>query len=123
MRVYLDLCCLKRPFDSQSQPLVRLETEAVLAILGLADHRVVLLRSAVHVLENSFNTVKARRDAVSAWLSQTELEPLSVRDLAPRSEELMALGLGRFDAFHVAAAEFSSAAVFATVDYPLLGRL
>jgi len=31
MRVYLDLCCLKRPFDSQAHPVVRLETEAVLA--------------------------------------------------------------------------------------------
>jgi hypothetical protein len=52
VKVYLDLCCLKRPFDSQAHPLVRLETEAILALLG-AD-RITLLRSAVHVLENSF---------------------------------------------------------------------
>jgi hypothetical protein len=34
MRIYLDMCCLKRPFDDQSQPRIRLETEAVLALLA-----------------------------------------------------------------------------------------
>jgi len=28
VKVYLDVCCLKRPFDSQEQALVRLEAEA-----------------------------------------------------------------------------------------------
>jgi len=29
MRIYLDMCCLKRPFDDQSQPRVR--------VLGVAE--------------------------------------------------------------------------------------
>ena len=32
MRDYLDLCCLKRPFDLQEQPVIRLQTEAVLPV-------------------------------------------------------------------------------------------
>ena len=32
MRVYLDNCCFNRPFDSQAQARVRLETEAKLRI-------------------------------------------------------------------------------------------
>ena len=32
-RIYLDVCCLNRPFDDQSQARVRLEGQAVLAIL------------------------------------------------------------------------------------------
>jgi len=28
MKVYLDNCCFNRPFDDQSSPVVRLETEA-----------------------------------------------------------------------------------------------
>ena len=31
--VYLDACCLNRPFDDQAQPRVHLESEAVLIIL------------------------------------------------------------------------------------------
>jgi len=34
--VYLDLCCLNRPFDDQHQPRVRLEAEAVLGLIQLA---------------------------------------------------------------------------------------
>ena len=33
MRVYLDVCCLNRPFDDQSQDRIKLETDAVLSIL------------------------------------------------------------------------------------------
>ena len=35
MRVYLDNCCYNRPFDEQTQPSVRLETEAKLLIQAL----------------------------------------------------------------------------------------
>jgi hypothetical protein len=32
-KVYLDVCCLNRPFDDQQQDRVHLEAEAVLLIL------------------------------------------------------------------------------------------
>ena len=35
MRIYLDVCCLNRPFDDQSQERVRLEAEAVKLVLDL----------------------------------------------------------------------------------------
>jgi hypothetical protein len=31
--IYLDVCCLNRPFDEQTQERIRLEAEAVLFIL------------------------------------------------------------------------------------------
>lgn len=31
-RIYMDVCCFNRPFDDWSQPRIRLEAEAVLAI-------------------------------------------------------------------------------------------
>jgi len=33
-RIYLDVCCLNRPFDDQQQDRIRLESEAVLLILA-----------------------------------------------------------------------------------------
>jgi len=33
-RLYLDVCCLNRPFDDQSQDRIRLEAEAVRVILN-----------------------------------------------------------------------------------------
>ncbi len=34
VKVYLDVCCLNRPFDDQRQSRIRLESEAVLLILA-----------------------------------------------------------------------------------------
>lgn len=34
MRLYLDNCCLQRPPDDQTQPRIRVETEAVFAVLA-----------------------------------------------------------------------------------------
>ncbi len=34
MRLYLDVCCLNRPFDDQRQERVRLETEALLIVFA-----------------------------------------------------------------------------------------
>ncbi len=34
MRLYLDNCCLQRPLDDQTQPRIRVESEAVFAVLA-----------------------------------------------------------------------------------------
>ena len=36
-RIYLDACCLNRPFDDQSQDRIRLESEAIVLILNRAE--------------------------------------------------------------------------------------
>jgi hypothetical protein len=44
--VYLDMCCLKRPFDDQTQAPIALETTAILAILqAIEDGRLQAIRS------------------------------------------------------------------------------
>ena len=122
MRVYLDLCCLKRPFDSQTHPLVHLETEAVVAILSAPEEHLQFVRSAAHALENAFNPVRSRREAVSQWLSLGPLNAVPVHELRIRSATLASLGFSKFDSLHLASAELSHADVFVTVDYPLLSR-
>ncbi len=121
MRIYLDLCCLKRPFDLQEEPIIRLQTEAVLSIFALPVDTVELLQSPALVLENSLNTDQARREAVALWLSEAVAIPLlNETDLSVRIEELIAKGFKNFDAFHLASAELSDAAAFLTVDLQLL---
>jgi len=42
VRIYLDMCALKRPFDDQSNGRIALETTAVLSILrSVAEGRAV----------------------------------------------------------------------------------
>lgn len=37
MKIYLDVCCLNRPFDDQAQQRVHLEAEALVDALGVID--------------------------------------------------------------------------------------
>ena len=64
MRVYLDMCCLKRPFDDQSQPRIHLESEAVLAILSAHAELVEFVHSSALDLENNQNPLPTRADRV-----------------------------------------------------------
>ena len=116
MRVYLDLCCLKRPFDLQDQPLVRVQTEAVLSILALPTGTADLVRSQAQRLENSLNPVQSRWESVDLWLAQGPIAELPEAAIERRIEELLALGFKSFDAFHLASAELASAAALVTVD-------
>jgi hypothetical protein len=71
--IYLDMCCLKRPFDDQSQPRIRLETEAVLGLLAIESDEVSFLRSPALMLENSFNPIRERASRVEQWLTLRQL--------------------------------------------------
>ncbi len=39
IKIYLDVCCLNRPFDDQSQDRIRMESEAILIIIGHLEAR------------------------------------------------------------------------------------
>ena len=120
MRIYLDLCCLKRPFDSKDQPIIRLQAEAVGAILDLPPQDVVLLRTPAQILENNLDPHQTRRDAVSVWLAAGLVEDLNPVVVSRRMADLIALGFKKFDAFHLASAESAGASVFLSVDIALI---
>ena len=116
VKVYLDVCCLKQPFDSQEQALVRLEAEAVMTILSLECADIVPVRMPAQLLENSLNPVRWRRDAVDLWLRQGVIEPVAEQTLASRVSDLIGMGFKNFDAPHLASAEAVGAEVLLTVD-------
>jgi predicted nucleic acid-binding protein len=121
MRVYLDTCCLNRPFDSQAQDRVRLESEAVTEILRQASAGVhQLVRSTAIELELGRMSDADRRARVLEFLDGPGwLDEVPTLDAA-RATRLVGLGFKPLDALHVAAAEASSADVFLTTDDRLL---
>lgn len=116
MRVYLDICCLKRPFDDQSQPRIHLEAEAVLALLDAAGTQIEFLHAKAHDLENDQNPLPTRAARVRQWLERIPLADLADDVLQARTGEPMAWGFKNFDAFHLASAEAASVEAFATCD-------
>jgi predicted nucleic acid-binding protein len=121
--VYLDACCLNRPFDDQTQDRIRLESEAVLLILGhvhRGDWRWV--GSEVLDVEIARNPDAERRRRVQV-LAGTVTESVTLdAQVEQRGSELEALGFGAFDALHLACAEHAEADVFLTTDDGLLRR-
>ena len=116
-RIYLDVCCLNRPFDDQEQDRVRLESEAVLLILKhceTGEWRWVSSPVVHHEVDAIPN--RDRRHRINTILKKaSEHVPLS-NAAVERGEEVKGLGIKTYDALHVACAEHARAEVLLTTD-------
>ncbi len=117
MKIYLDTCCLNRPFDNQRQHRIRLEAEAVTLILEKIRRReLVWIGSEVLVYEIE-QTQNVERKQRLLLLAQEVNETIEVNEkTVGRAETLSSLGFGDYDALHLASAESSKVDVFLTTD-------
>jgi predicted nucleic acid-binding protein len=121
VRIYLDVSCLNRLFDDQSQPRIRLESAAVSVILEIVDSGAwEHVTSRMAVLEVAAIPDPVRRGRVMLLLPKVvhEVTPVMLR----RAEVLIAAGLGAADAVHVAAAEGLGIDVVLSCDDRLIRR-
>lgn len=124
MRVYLDNCCFNRPFDSQVQIRVWLETEAKLRIQErIVSGEIELAWSYILDFENAANPFEERRAAVGAWRKRSIVDVSETPALLEAAKSLVALGLRSKDALHVACAVEAGCDYFLTTDDILLKRL
>ena len=123
MRIYLDCCCLQRPLDDQTQPRIRLEAEAVLAILACVQTGdVSLLSSEALDYEVSRIPDDARQTEVLGILAQAN-EYLGISERAEMlAESLENGGIFPMDAVHLALASTAKADFFCTCDDKLLRK-
>ena len=110
MKLYLDLCCLNRPFDDQSQARIALESQAVVLILEKVDRgEHTLCNSAALVVENSLSPrMKVRRE-IDALLGRADVWIAHDKAIDDRAGELRKLGFKELDTYHIAAAEAAGA--------------
>lgn len=121
--IYLDVCCLNRPFDDQAQDRIRLEAEAVMLVLRrVTTGEWQWIGSEVVGYEVDRTPDPHRRSRVRA-LAATASEVVRMDDVtAARAGALEALGLDALDALHVACAERGGAEVLLTTDDRLVRR-
>ncbi len=124
MRIYLDVCCLNRPFDDQRQDRIRLETEAIFTILKFAElGQFALLDSDIILYEVEKISNFKRKNSIRKILSKAKFYIDLNEEILKRAHEIQYLGIRSYDALHLASAEYGEASVFLTTDDKLLKRI
>jgi len=116
-KIYLDVCCLNRPFDDQSQSRIRLESEAVLLIMTrLQTGEWLWLGSEAIDYEVGQTPDPERRRRVEVLATAIHQFIALTPAVVSRAKELQALGFKQWDALHLACAEDGRANIFLTTD-------
>jgi hypothetical protein len=122
LRLYLDVCCLNRPFDDQSQDKVRLETEAIISILKQCDagDGWKLVGSDALRFEISKNTDSMKRQKLM-MLHRGAAEKIKYNAaIKTRAAELRMFNVKLFDSLHLATAEYANVDAFLSTDVRLI---
>lgn len=122
-KLYLDLCCLNRPFDAQDQEKVQIQTEAVVVILASIQRGDnVLIGSRPLDWEREKCRDPERMMKVGNMLKMAKIfAEVGDAEIA-RADEVCALGFDYYDALHIACAEAVEADYLLTTDDDFLRR-
>ncbi len=123
MKIYLDVCCLNRPFDDQTQDRIRLETEAIYTILKKIElGEFELINSDIIFYEVEKIPDITRKERINCILSLAgqfiKLDP----EIKDRARNIQNMGLSSYDSLHLASAELAKATIFLTTDDKLLKK-
>jgi len=124
MKIYLDVCCLNRPFDDSTQDRIRLESEAILTILErclLGNWSLVIseiTEAEIDRIPNNDRKQKVR----SLLLIHREYRMVDT-SIEKRAKEIQKLTVKAYDALHIACAEKSKVDIFLTTDDSLLNKV
>jgi predicted nucleic acid-binding protein len=122
-KIYLDACCLNRPFDDQTQPRIYLEAQAVMTILSQCQSGAwKLVNSSALIAELNQTPDLERLENVKKLLAIAKIKVISSTFIEDRTAQLQNLGFSSYDAAHIASAEKSQADVFLTTDDRLLKK-
>ncbi len=117
MKIYLDTCCLNRPFDDQRQARIRLESEAVTLILEkIHTEEWEWIGSEVLLYEIEQNSDVERKERL-LLLAEASNKIVEITDeILAHAEKLVESGFDEFDAVHLASAQKGKVEVFLTSD-------
>ena len=121
MKIYMDVCCLCRPFDDDRQARVRMEAEAVKIILSkIKVGEWSGVKSSITDYEISMNPDMEKKIEVMLLANGMDFNIVLSEADRERGRELQRLGYKGIDAMHIACAERAGADVFLTTDDNIL---
>jgi predicted nucleic acid-binding protein len=116
MKIYLDVCCLCRPFDDQSVNRILLESEAVKEILLCCTQDWTLVVSDAVTYEISRIRDKTRMKKIRKFLEIPHDHVAITKKVSLRYHDFVKLGIDPPDALHLACAEAAEAVMLTTDD-------
>lgn len=123
LKVYLDNCSIQRPLDIPTQPRIKLEAEAVLALFEHINvGEIELISSSVLAFEIARNSLTERRELSEQFLQKAAFSVAVNRKIAERAAVFVSYGIKSADALHLAAAESAGVDYFCTCDDRFLRR-
>ena len=121
--LYLDNCCFNRPYDDQSQLIIKLETEAKIAIQeSIKKGQYILHWSYILDFENNNNPFIERKTEIKKWkeISSSDIEETDT--ILKRMNKLYTLGIKSLDSLHISCSIEQNCNYFLTVDKGILKK-
>ena len=121
LNIYIDACCINRPFDDQRDGRVRLESESFLILLEEIEKGNLHWLSSV-VLDFEIEQIpdRIKQKKTKNYLLSVNKKISVNLEIKNRAVELQSLGFKTFDALHISCAEYGKSDVFLTTDDKLL---
>ena len=117
VKIYLDVCCLCRPFDDQTKGRIHLEATAVQDIIRrCASHEYTMVTSEAIGEELSKIPDIRKRLRVEKIVSGAKEHIVIDEDIIARMHEIIAMGADAMDSLHIACAECAGAVLLTTDD-------
>jgi predicted nucleic acid-binding protein len=116
MKVYLDVCCLCRPFDDQKIHRIHLESEAVKEILLRCTQDWILVVSDAVSYEISRIPDKTRMRKARQFIELAQEHVAITKNVSRRYYEFVKMSIDPADALHIACAEEAGAVLLTTDD-------
>ena len=121
MRIYMDVCCLNRPFDDCNNDRISIESEAILKILyRCQEESWQLLGSDTIDLEISRTSDLDKKQKVLSLYSTASFKIGFNAEIELLAQSYQQYGLKLFDSVHLACAEYAHVDVLLTTDKSFL---
>jgi len=117
MKIYMDVCCLCRPFDDQAMGRIRLEVTAIQEIIRCCAIKEFTLVTSEAITEELSQIPDIRKRLRVEKIVSVAKEQVLIDDaIISRMKELIALGGDAMDSLHIACAERAGAILLTTDD-------
>ena len=121
MKIYMDVCCLNRPFDDLSQNRVYLEAEAILSIITDCEKgKSSLISSGIIDYELSKITDAEKTAQINDIYENATIRATLTETVEKRAAYFRENGIKLYDSLHLALAEQAEADVFLSTDDKLI---